>query len=352
MNWFTAPTGGNSVFTGNTYAPNVSNTTTYYVEASAGGTYNVGPPNLSMGTQFTVAGDGWGVQFDVTNQISLDRIFVSPGGTTGNLIINLRASQGGPILATKTVTVNAFTGLQPIALGWTINPGTGYRLEMGAGSVPMYYNSFGAIYPYTFAGSSVSITGYLNPNPATGAFYYFFYNWEITEGCKSNRVPATVVVINAPAAPTVSQFGTVLTSSVTTNIQWYLNGSPIPGATQATYDMALSGSGSYTVVVTDPATGCTAESSPVLYTSINDPMAQAGIALYPNPVSEQLTVEYNNQFSETVLLAIYNALGEKVKDVKITGQKTTVDFSSFTPGVYIAEMIVNDKVYRRNIVKK
>lgn len=351
MNWFTDPTGGTSLFTGNTYTPNVTNTTTYYVEASAGGTYNVGPPNLSMGTQFTVAGDGWGVQFDVTNQISLDRVFVSPGGTTGNLIINLRASQGGPILATKTVTVNAFTGLQPITLGWTINPGTGYRLEMGAGSVPMYYNSFGAVYPYTFAGSSVSITGYLNPNPASGAFYYFFYNWEITEGCKSNRVPATVTVINPPAAPTVSQFGTVLTSSITTNIQWYLNGSPIPGATQATYDMGLSGSGSYTVVVTDPATGCTAESTPVLYTGINDAMALAGIAIYPNPVSGQLTVEYNKQFNETVLLSVYNAIGEKVKIIEITGQKTIVDFSTYAPGVYIAEMIVGDKVYRRNLVK-
>ena len=352
MNWFTDPTGGTSLFTGNIYTPNVSNTTTYYVEASAGGTYNVGPPNLSMGTQFTVAGDGWGVQFDVTNQISLDRVFVSPGGTTGNLIINLRASQGGPILATKTVAVSAFSGLQPIALGWTINPGTGYRLEMGAGSVPMYYNSFGAVYPYTFAGSSVSITGFLNPNAGTGSFYYFFYNWEITEGCKSNRVPATVTVINPPAAPAISQFGTVLTSSVTSNIQWYLNGSPIPGATQATYDMALSGSGSYTVVVTDPATGCSAESSPVLYTGINDPMSLAGIAIYPNPVSEQLTVEYNKQFNETVLLSVYNALGEKVKDIEITGEKTMVDFSTNAPGVYIAEIRVNDKVYRRNLVKK
>jgi len=116
--------------------------------------------------------------------------------------------------------------------------------------------------------------------------------------------------------------------------------------------MALSGSGSYTVVVTDPATGCSAESSPVLYTGINDPMSLAGIAIYPNPVSEQLTVEYNKQFNETVLLSVYNALGEKVKDIEITGEKTMVDFSTNAPGVYIAEIRVNDKVYRRNLVKK
>lgn len=350
MNWFTAPTGGNSVFTGNTYTPTVSTTTTYYVEASAGGTYNVGPPNLAMGTQFTVFGDSWGVQFDVTQQISLDRVYVSPGGTSGPLTINLRATQGGPILATKTVNVIAFTGLQPISLGWTINPGTGYRLEMGAGSVPLYYNSFGAAYPYTFAGSSVSITGFVNPNYATGNFYYFFYNWDVTEGCKSNRIPVTAVVQSTPTVPTISQFGTVLTSSVATNIQWHINGSPIPGATAQTYDMGLSGSGSYTVVVTDPLTGCTSESQPVLYTGLNDQLSAAGISMYPNPANDVLNFEFGNHSGEEIMVSVYDKTGKLVLS-DVSGSSNRNIPLNIAAGTYSVEIKTSKGIYNSKLVK-
>jgi len=351
MNWFTAPAGGTSIHTGTAYTPNLASTTTYYVEASAGGTYNVGPPNLSMGTQFPVAGTDWGVQFNVTQQISLDRVYVSPGGTTGNLIINLRASQGGPILATKTVFLTMFTGLQPVALGWTIDPGTGYRLEMGAGSIPLYYNSFGAAYPYTFAGSSVSITGFVNPNPGTVNFYYFFYNFEITEGCKSNRVPVTGVILPTPAVPVISQFGNVLTSSSPNNNQWYLNGSPIPGANGQTYDMSLSGSGSYTVVVTDPGNGCTSVSTPVFYTGINNELAKAGIHLYPNPVTSFLTIEFANSLTETVDVRIYNMVGELISTTRFVNQKNKLDFQELSSGVYFVELNYQDKQFRTRIIR-
>jgi hypothetical protein len=350
MNWFTAPTGGNSIFTGNTYTPTVSNTTTYYVEASAGGTYNVGPPNLSMGTQFPVFGDGWGVQFDVTQQISLDRVYISPGGTSGPLIINLRATQGGPILATKTVNVTAFTGLQPITLGWTINPGIGYRLEMGAGSVPLYYNSFGAAYPYTFAGSSVTIQGFVNPNFATGTFYYFFYNWEVTEGCKSNRVPVTAVVQSIPTVPTITQFGTVLTASVANNIQWYLNGSPIAGATSQTYDMALTGSGSYTVVVTDPLTGCTSESQPVLYTGLNDQLSAAGISMYPNPANDVLNFEFGNHTGEEITVSVFDKTGKLVLS-DVSGSSSRSISLNIAAGTYSVEIKTSNGNYTSKLVK-
>jgi hypothetical protein len=350
MNWFTDPFGGASIHTGATYSPALSSTTTYYVEASAGGTYNVGAPNTGIGTAFPVGANGWGMQFDVTQQINLNRVYVQPGTTSGNIIINLRAFAGGPILNTVTKFVAGSSGLQPVNLGWTINPGTGYRLELDPSSVQCYYNSFGAVYPYTFAGSSVSITGYFNPNVGSGTFYYFFYNWEVTEGCQSIRVPVTGFVFAAPSVPSIFQNGTILSSSSATGNQWLLNGSPIPGATAQTYDMGLSGSGTYTVLVTDGATGCSAESLPVIYTGIQESLAAAGIMVYPNPVKDILNIEFSNSLKGTTVVSVFNKLGELVLMEMMNSSKKEIPMN-FAPGTYSVEIRTGTGVYSTRILK-
>lgn len=353
MNWFTAPSGGNSIFTGPVYSPSISNTTTYYVEAIAGGgTFNVGPPNNGFGSQTTNAGfNDYGLAFDVVQQVTLDRVYVYPA-QTGNITINLRSVLAGPILNTVTVPVTAFVPLTPIDLGWTISPGTGYRLELAAGSVLLYYNSTNAVYPYTVPGSPLSITGYLNPNFNTGALYLFFYNWQITDGCKSNRLPVTGVVLPAPPVPTISQNGLQLTSSSPVNNQWYMNGVLIPGATGQVYNVTVAGT--YTVVVTDPSNGCTSESAPVIITSvleIND--ISSGIIIYPNPVNDKLLVTFRTSHSSDVLMTVYNSIGEKVFSEAIEGNtiKHEIDFSGFADGIYVVTMRIDNIEYQSMITK-
>lgn len=344
LSWYTSATGGNSVNVGSTYAPSITNTTTYYVEASAGGTYNVGPANSSIGTQFPVSSNDWGMSFDVIQQVSLDRVYISPGGTSGPITINLRASQGGTILNTITANVIAFSGLQPITLGWTINPGTGYRLELASGSVPLYYNSFGATYPYTFAGSSVSITGYFNPTPASGSFYYFFYNWQITEGCKSNRVPVIGVVNTPPSVPVINTNGTTLSSTSPTGNQWYLNGNIIPGATGVSHNMALTGAGTYTVVVTD-ANGCSTSSLPYLYTGVFENLQAAGISMYPVPAKDVLHVNLASDMTTGCELQIYNSLGAICYATTLHQTNNKIDISGLAPGSYMVELMVKGERY-------
>lgn len=71
---------------------------------------------------------------------------------------------------------------------------------------------------------------------------------------------AITMVINSVPTPTITQNGSILTSSATTGNQWFLNGTIITGATNQTYTTTQSGS--YTVVVTD--NGCTATSAAVV----------------------------------------------------------------------------------------
>jgi hypothetical protein len=143
--------------------------------------------------------------------------------------------------------------------------------------------------PTTFcAGGSVTLDSgvaagnqwYLDGNPIGGATNEAYiatasgsYTVIVTSGCDSAPSAATVVTVNAvPTAPTVStnapttfcDGGSVtLDSGVASGNQWYLNGSPIGGATSQTYGATVSGDYSVTV----SANGCTSgESSPLTVT--------------------------------------------------------------------------------------
>jgi len=77
----------------------------------------------------------------------------------------------------------------------------------------------------------------------------------------SNAIVTTVNAI--PTTPTITQSGAVLTSSISSGNQWYLNGSIISGATASTYTATQSGS--YTVMAT--SNGCSSSlSSPMVLT--------------------------------------------------------------------------------------
>ncbi|MBL0341205.1 MAG: hypothetical protein IPP71_09885 [Bacteroidetes bacterium] len=155
MNWYTAPTGGASVFTGNNYSPSIITTTTYYVEASAGSTYSNGIAALLPLSQFALAGNDFGIQFDVTAQSTLSSVNVYPSTTSGNITINLRDAQNGPILNTITVPVTASSGPVTVNLGFLLNPGTGYQIGTGCRKCSCFYNSFWCILSLYFSGKSV-----------------------------------------------------------------------------------------------------------------------------------------------------------------------------------------------------
>jgi hypothetical protein len=71
-----------------------------------------------------------------------------------------------------------------------------------------------------------------------------------------------------------------------------------------------------------------------LATGINESSA-FGISVYPNPVDDQLTITNSTASS----LTITNLLGQVVYSSSVTGNKTTVNTSEFTPGVYFINLV-------------
>ncbi len=349
--WYLTPSGGSPVNNGQTYSPTIGQTTTYYVQSILGGDFfKVGPDNNGFGNQGTITTANWGMRFDVNAVSTLDRVFVYPW-KTGAITINLKDATG-TLLNTITTNVVQFTGKTPIDLGFALTPGTGYKLELATGSVDLGRNTSGATYPYASPGSPATITGYFNPNAGTAATnYLFFYDWLVSTGCKSARVPVTGEVYTTPLKPIINQVGPSLVSSATSLNQWYFGGAPIAGATNQTYTPTQSG---FYYVVLDN-NGCMVQSDSLffVYVGIEDPQ-YIQLEVYPNPNNGQFHVSFASFDNEDAIIQVRNMLGALVFRNEVHSLNGTyseaIDISDLRQGIYSMHIKIGKNNYHQKMV--
>lgn len=191
LRWWDAPGGGNQVATGPTYAPNITATTTWYVDETfpQGSTGVVPPMNNTMGAgALFVANDIRGLYFDVLSPIILNTVDVY-SGSAGNRTIEILDGNGNLYKDTTVFIPASPSTPTAVILDLPIYPGTNYFIKC-RGLVDLFRNSSGAVYPYT--SPSVNIT---NSNAGSPGYYYFFYNWNYTNIiCNTGRTPVTGTV--------------------------------------------------------------------------------------------------------------------------------------------------------------
>ncbi|MCB0396328.1 MAG: T9SS type A sorting domain-containing protein [Flavobacteriales bacterium] len=190
LNWYDAANGGNLVHTGGTYAPTVSNTTTFYVEEVVStAPVKGGPADNSLGSGgYYTANDLRGLFFDVTSPFTLNSVKVY-ANTAGDRTIEVLDGDGGNVLHTITATIPA--GESRVNLDFPMSPGTGYFIKITGATVDLYRNDASAAFPYDVAGLA-SITG---TNASANGYYYYFYDWEVQEpDCVSERTSVVATV--------------------------------------------------------------------------------------------------------------------------------------------------------------
>jgi hypothetical protein len=109
INWYDALTGGTLLNTGNTYSPNVSATTTYYVEAQV---VAPAPQTLAMPAQSnTFPGNVRGYWFTAPVDFVMTGLFVPTTASSGNQQVAVVKFNGNTPPPVFSATTNAFTTL-------------------------------------------------------------------------------------------------------------------------------------------------------------------------------------------------------------------------------------------------
>lgn len=67
---------------------------------------------------------------------------------------------------------------------------------------------------------------------------------------------------------------------------------------------------------------------------ISDNYTTKAINFYPNPATDYIHVEANENIKENSFMDIINLHGQLVERVELSGMKQTVDISAFDPGIY------------------
>ena len=151
--------------------------------------------------------------------------------------------------------------------------------------------------------------------------------------------------------PVISIAENILSSNVAGNVQWFLNGEKIQGATGNTFEPEVSGEYSVSVTVDN----CTRTSEPVFITvtvtGIHE-IKNSNVIVYPNPASESIRVQF--QAPGDIQYTITNAIGVQVAR-GVWGAETIVegveiDVSRVPPGVYFLDLRRKGWVVRRKFV--
>ena len=65
------------------------------------------------------------------------------------------------------------------------------------------------------------------------------------------------------------------------------------------------------------------------------------VKFFPNPAVSSINFEFDKSYDKSYSLLIYNFIGKKVFEVKLSGQKINIPLTDFYRGVYIFQ--VRDK---------
>lgn len=163
----------------------------------------------------------------------------------------------------------------------------------------------------------------------------------------------TVTVGPIPTTPTITQIGTVLSSSSATGNQWYLNGSIIVGATSQTYTTTQDGY--YSVWITSNL-GCQSSSNSVYISTVGleELTFVNSIIISPNPAKDILFLNSIIKEQKRISYTIYVVNGQLVKsgNVVLNSGKETISISELSKGIYEITFIADKQSSSFKFIKE
>jgi photosystem II stability/assembly factor-like uncharacterized protein len=164
----------------------------------------------------------------------------------------------------------------------------------------------------------------------------------------SIKIEIPVYVISAPT-PEISQNGDTLISNIKYGNQWYRNDSIIIGANSDTYVPVVEGN--YYSIVSRYL--CYSEKSNIIQFTFGSVVDnhKDNLNIYPNPVSTILNFEFINHDKEYELVLL-GITGQTLIKQKVINDNMQLDMSYLSGGIYLIQLITNDKVLSIKIIKE
>ncbi len=313
IQWYASAMDQSPVFTGESFATNIAQTTSFFATASTDylAVNHVGPGANSVGGGGNHAGDQFLI-LDASVPFQLKSAIVYANGA-GDRTFRLKDANG-VVLLDKTVFIN--DGESRISLDMDIPQGIG--LQLGCiNPANLFRNSSGITYPYT-------VPGVMQIKASTGgaSYYYYLYDIEIESiaACESDPVAVTGIVDIAPSAPIIAASGTTVlcpgesvvlsADNVCANcVTTWSNG-------ETGSSITVSLAGSYTAKVNNPGNTCgdSPVSNAILVTETAPPAAP-NIAASGNTTlcpSESVVLTADNSCSACTVLWSTGETGQSI----------------------------------------
>jgi hypothetical protein len=201
VSWYANFGDGEAIATGNLLNVNITEPTSFWVENEV----TFGGETASGGKLTTTANGGqyhtnssfW-LLFDAHTDIILESVRVF-ADVTGSRTIALIDAQGNTL---QSVSIDIPVGESVVDLNFFVPQGTGYGLRTVGSNPRLWRDGTPATlnYPYDLNGLA-TITSSTASGGNALAFYYFFYDWQVSTpsfSCVSERVEVALEVLNDP----------------------------------------------------------------------------------------------------------------------------------------------------------
>jgi PKD repeat protein len=312
------------------------------------------PPVAAFTSFFTPGCVNTPLQFnDVSANSPTTWNWAFPGGTPAgssaqNPTVTYTAS-GVYNVTLTTVNGNGpstpYVGTITIVNAPTVTPVTASICENQTGNVSVNTNGNIVNWDTGQQGISISVSNSVNT----------VYNYTVSLGACNTPGSSTLFVNPAPQTPTVIQMsGYLATYIIANSFQWYLNGSPISGATLNTYVPTVDGY--YSVWA---ANGNCMTSSQSLLISVlglkEFTSVFSNITIGPNPTKDELYLTFENSINEEISYEIQNNLGQKIVSASIkptSGNKVKIATNSLSNGVYFLKLKQGNKQAAYKFIKQ
>jgi PKD repeat protein len=201
----------------------------------------------------------------------------------------------------------------------------------------MYRHNTTVAFPYTASGI-LSITG----SDAGSAYYYYFYEWQVQpQGCSSSRIPIIASIINVGADFTNSISGNIVnftnTSTGAISYDWDFGDGDTSSQINPSHTYNANGTYSIRLIATNGSCSDTMKRDITISSvgGINDnPFSE--VFLYPNPLRENITIDFGSKYVKTLSIHIFNVTGKLVYDNKLQdiAQPIIIKMLSLDNGIY------------------